>query len=107
MNNDTWNDYKSGWRYTSCPATGNSANQGGTIIMSLVNSIMLNNDAEQMRIFRKAWEAKFERLLQVPKSGPGLGKSYSQNMYGSAEAINLYVNGTGETVSAPGMGMAK
>ncbi len=95
FNNDTWNEQKGGWRYTSCPATINSIGQGGTIIMSVVNNLQINKDLdpEQMRIFRKAWENKFSRLLQVPKSAPGLGKSYSTNMYGSPEAINLYING--------------
>lgn len=94
FNNDTWNEQRAGWRYTSCPATMKSTGQGGTIIMSLVNSISLNQDQEQMRIFRKAWNNKFARLLEVPNnSKPGSGKSYSQNMYGAAEAANLYING--------------
>jgi hypothetical protein len=61
--------------------------------MAVVNSINLNHDSEQLRILRKAWDAKFARLLEVPKTMPGLGKSYSQNMYGSPEAMNLFVNG--------------
>ncbi len=93
FNNDTWNEQRGGWRYTSCPATITSTGQGGTIIMSVVNSINLNQDLEQMRIFRKAWDKKFSRLLEVPNSSPGSGKSYSQNMYGSPEAANLYING--------------
>jgi hypothetical protein len=93
LNNDTWNDYKSGWRYTSCPGTMNSIGQNGVTIMAVVNSVGLNNDPEQLRILRKAWDAKFARLLEVPRTMPGLGKSYSQNMYGSPEAMNLFVNG--------------
>lgn len=34
------------------------------------------------------------RLLKVPRSGPGMGKSYSTIMYGSPEAMTLFVNNT-------------
>ncbi len=92
LNNDTWIDQLSDWRYTSCPATGPTGQQGVTI-MSLVNSISLTGDTEQLRILRKAWDTKFSRLLEVPKTRPGTGKSYSNIMYGSPEAMNLFVNG--------------
>ena len=92
LNNDTWIDQLSDWRYTSCPATGPTGQQGVTI-MSLVNSVSLTGDPEQLRILRKAWDAKFSRLLEVPKTRPGTGKSYSNIMYGSPEAMNLFVNG--------------
>jgi len=91
LNNDTWNDYKGDWRYTSCPATG-PIGQIGVTIMAVVNSVNLNNDPEQLRILKKAWDAKFARLLKVPKTVPGVGKTYSQTMYGSPEAMNLFVN---------------
>jgi hypothetical protein len=91
LNNDTWMDHLSDWRYTSCPATG-PIGQIGVTIMALTNSVSLNNDNEQLRILKKAWEAKFTRLLKVPGSRPGLGKSYSTIMYGSPEAMNLFVN---------------
>jgi hypothetical protein len=93
LNNDTWNDYISDWRYTSCPAT-TPIGQIGVTIMAIVNSISLNKDPEQLRILKKAWSAKFARLLKVPKTGPGLGKTYGLTMYGSPEAMNLMVNGS-------------
>ena len=92
LNNDTWNDHIGDWRYTSCPAT-NPVGQIGVTIMAVVNSVNLNNDQEQLRILKKAWDAKFERLLKAPKSAPGLGKTYGLTMYGSPEAMNLFVNG--------------
>jgi hypothetical protein len=92
LNNDTWIDQLSDWRYTSCPATG-PVGQSGVTIMALVNSVGINNDPEQLRILKKAWDMKFSRLLVVPPTRPGLGKSYSTIMYGSPEAMNLFVNG--------------
>ncbi len=92
LNNDTWIDQKSDWRYTSCPAT-HPVNQPGVTIAALVNSIVMSHDPEQLRILRKAWDAKFQRLLVAPAAQLGLGKSYSTIMYGSPEAINLFVNG--------------
>ncbi|MFC2075573.1 hypothetical protein ACFLT7_00680 [candidate division KSB1 bacterium] len=94
LNNDTWKDEWSDWRYTSCPATRPSGQIGPTI-MSLVNSIRLSDNHEHLRVLRKAWDAKFERLLQAPRTGPGAGKAYSMIMYGSPEAMNLFVNGLG------------
>src|SRR5690606_20011870 len=93
INNDTWKEEISDWRYTSCPAS-NPIGQIGVSIMALVNSISINNDSEQLRILRKAWGEKFTRYLQTPASKPGLGKSYGLTMYGSPEAMNLFVNGT-------------
>ncbi|MDD4873236.1 MAG: hypothetical protein PHR77_21995, partial [Kiritimatiellae bacterium] len=55
--------------------------------------VSINGDKEQLRILRKAWDAKFANLLTVPKTAPGAGKSYSLNMCGSPEAMNLFVNG--------------
>lgn len=92
LNNDTWIDQLSDWRYTSCPATG-PVGQSGVTIMALVNSVGINNDPEHLRILKKAWDMKFSRLLVVPSTRPGLGKSYSTIMYGSPEAMNLFVNG--------------
>jgi len=94
MNRDTWEEQYSGWRYTSCPKSGSGpGRQDGVIVMALVNSVSLTGDAEQLRVLRKAWEAKFERLLVAPTSGPGLGKTYSTIMYGCPEAMHLFVNG--------------
>ena len=92
LNNDTWIEQKSDWRYTSCPAT-NPINQTGVTITSLVNSVVMNRDPEHLRILKKAWNAKFKRLLVAPTAKLGLGKSYSTYMYGSPEAMNLFVNG--------------
>jgi hypothetical protein len=93
LNNDTWIEQKSDWRYTSCPAS-NPINQIGVTIASLVNSVVMNRDPEHLRILKKAWNAKFKRLLVAPATKPGLGKSYSTTMYGSPEAMNLFVNGS-------------
>jgi hypothetical protein len=61
--------------------------------MALVNSVSINGDQEHLRILRKAWDVKFESLKKIPSTRPGLGKSYSTIMYGSPEAMNLFVNG--------------
>ena len=92
LNNDTWIEQHSGWRYTSCPASG-SGSQTGVTIAALVNSVKLNEEPEHLRILQKAWDAKFERLLIAPAARPGVGKTYSTIMYGSPEAMNLFVNG--------------
>ena len=92
LNNDTWMEQRNGWRYTSCPASG-SVGQTGVTIYALINSVKLNRELEHLRILRKAWDTKFERLLIAPTARPGLGKTYSQIIYGSPEAMNLFVNG--------------
>ena len=92
LNNDTWMEQYSDWRYTSCPASGR-VGQTGVTIAALVNSVRLNGEPEHLRILRKAWDKKFERLLIAPTSRPGLGKTYSLIMYGSPEAMNLFVGG--------------
>jgi len=92
INRDTWLEQYSDWRYTSCPAT-NPVGQTGVTIAALVNSVRINGEHEHLRILQKAWDAKFERLLRAPTSRPGLGKTYSTIMYGSPEAMNLFVNG--------------
>jgi len=97
LNNDTWNDYKKGWRYTSCPATMKSVGQSGVTIMALVNSVSINHDPEHLRVLREAWGLKFKKFLEDRLSAkPGLGKTYSTIMYGSPEAMNLFVNGLKE-----------
>lgn len=96
LNNDTWLEERSDWRYTSCPRTG-PIGQTGVTIAALVNSVRLTGDTEHLRILREAWQAKFERLRVAPTARPGLGKSYSTTMYGCPEAMNLFVNGLEET----------
>lgn len=98
LNNDTWLEEISDWRYTSCPRTG-PIGQTGVTIAALVNSVRLTGDAEHLKILRKAWEAKFKRLRVAPTARPGLGKSYSTTMYGCPEAMNLFVNGLDEETS--------
>ncbi|GAA4438686.1 hypothetical protein GCM10023091_19590 [Ravibacter arvi] len=93
LNNSTWHDHLSGWRYTSCPASG-LVDQPGVTIMALVNSVSINGDKEQLRVLKKAWDFRFKNLLDHPlTSRPGLGKVYSATMYGAPEAMNLFVNG--------------
>jgi len=92
LNNDTWIEQRNDWRYTSCPVTG-PVSQTGVTILALVNSVRLNREPEHLRILRKAWDAKFTRLQTAPTAKPGLGKAYSTIMYGSPEAMNLFVNG--------------
>ena len=94
MNRDTWEEQYSGWRYTSCPKSASGpGRQTGVIVMALVNSVAMTGDAEQLRILRKAWAAKFKGLLVAPTSRPGLGKTYSTIMYGCPEAMHLFVRG--------------
>ncbi len=92
LNNDTWIEQLGDWRYTSCPAS-RPIGQIGVTIAALVNSVRLNGEPEHLRILRKAWDAKFQRLLVAPTARPGFGKAYSTIMYGSPEAMNLFVNG--------------
>lgn len=89
INNDTWMEQYSDWRYTSCPASGR-VGQTGVTMAALVNSVRLTADPEHLRILQKAWDTKFERLLTAPRARPGLGKTYSQIMYGSPEVVGLF-----------------
>ncbi len=94
MNRDTWEEQYSGWRYTSCPKSGSGpGRQDGVIVMAVANSVAMTGDAEQLRILRKAWDAKFERLRVAPTSRPGLGKMYSTIMYGCPESVHLFAHG--------------
>ncbi len=89
LNNDTWVDHKAGWRYTSCPASA-FAGQPGVTIMAHVNGIRLNHNPEHARVLRKAWNARFEQLLEEPlPPGPGQGKNYTATVYGCAEASGI------------------
>jgi hypothetical protein len=93
MNRETWEEKHSGWRYTSCPKSSSGpGRQMGVIVMALVNSVTMTGDAEQLRILRKAWKAKFEKLLVAPTSKPGLGKTYSTIMVSCPEAMHLFIN---------------
>jgi hypothetical protein len=88
LDNDTWRDERSDWRYTSCPAS-NLTHQPGVVVMAHVNAVRIANDPEHLRILRLAWQAKFRRLLETPKPGPGQGKAFSSTLYGCAEAVGL------------------
>ncbi len=101
LNRDTWQEQYSGWRYTSCPASSSGpGRQTGVTVMALVNSVKLTGDPEHLRILKKAWKAKFERLKTAPASSPGFGKTYSTIVYGCPEAMNLFINGGQYTESA-------
>ncbi len=97
LNNDTWRDECSSWRYTSCPQS-NVGNQHGVTVMALTNSVKLTGDPEHLRILRKAWDAKFERLrsasaaLADPDELRGFGKTYSSSVYGCPETMALLAN---------------
>ena len=60
--------------------------------LPMLNSVGMTGDAEQLRILRKAWQAKFARLLRAPTSRPGLGKTYSTTVLGCPETIHLLSN---------------
>ncbi|NLD72264.1 MAG: hypothetical protein GX649_06050, partial [Chloroflexi bacterium] len=89
LDNDTWREENTDWRYTSCPASKPRMDQPGVVIMAHVNSIRFSDNPEHLRVLRVAWDAKFERLRQAPEPGPGVGKTYTFLMYGCAEAIGL------------------
>ena len=93
--NDTWDEHRSGWRYTSCPASAFTG-QAGVTVMALVNAVRLAGNPEHRRVLRQAWEAKFEKLLQSQSSGPGQGKSFSSTLLGCAEAAGLLAAEDGE-----------
>ena len=76
LDNDTWREEWRDWRYTSCPATG-PTHQPGVVVMTHVNAVRIADQAEHRRMLRIALEAKFARLLEAPKPGPGQGKDYS------------------------------
>ena len=92
LNKDTWMEQYSDWRYTSCPASGR-VGQTGVTMAALVNSVKLHAEPEHLRILRKAWDTKFKRLLTAPRARPGLGKTYSQIMYGSPETMHFFMVG--------------
>jgi len=88
LDNDTWREELLDWRYTSCPAT-KATGHPGVVVMAHVNGIRISNNPAHLRVLRLAWDTKFQRLLKMPKPGPGHGKGYSSRMYGCAEAIGL------------------
>ncbi len=88
LDNDTWREEWRDWRYTSCPAT-RATGQPGVVVMAHVNGVRIADNPEHLRVLRVAWDTKFQRLLRMPKPGPGHGKGYSSKMYGCAEAIGL------------------
>ena len=88
LRNDAWREQWRDWQYTSCPAS-HHAHQAGALVLAHVNGFRITQDPEYLRILEIAWEDKFKRLLDAPKPGPGLGKTYSATMIGCPEAIGL------------------
>jgi hypothetical protein len=88
LTNDTWDDHRAGWRYTSCPASAFTG-QAGVTVMAMVNAVRLSQNPEHRRVLKKAWEAKFQALLKGQQSGPGQGKAFTSTLYGCAEAAGL------------------
>ena len=88
LNRDTWRDAVAAWRYTSCPASP-IAGRMGLMLLALANSIRLKPDAEHVRIFRKAFQAKLEVLPAPPRSVTWFGKSFTAGILGTAEAAAL------------------
>ena len=85
---DTWVEQRSGFRYTSCPASSFHG-QAGVTVMAVVNAVRLANNPEHLRVLAKAWDAKFEKLLDGLVGGPGQGKAFTATLYGCAEAVGL------------------
>jgi len=83
LNEDRWRECRSGWRYTSCPASP-FGGQPGVTMMAMAGVVRMLGDAEHARILRKAWEALRERYR--PAKGTNAGKSFASTIYGSAEA---------------------
>ncbi|MEI6503847.1 MAG: hypothetical protein WCP21_22780, partial [Armatimonadota bacterium] len=95
LNNDTWREQDSDWRYTSCPQSS-LMNQFGVIMMAQRNGVVLTGDAEQLRILRRAWQTKFTRLqaqleamLEDETSVGLMGKDYGGTVYGCGETVGL------------------
>ena len=87
VDQDTWIDQRSGWRYTSCPASSFSG-QPGVTVTAHVNAVRLSDTPEHLRVLRRAWDAKFTALQKAPSSA-GQGKTYTATVYGCAEAVGL------------------
>ena len=92
LDNDTWIDQRSGWRYTSCPASSFSG-QPGVTVTAHVNAVRLSATPEHLRVLRRAWDARFAALQKAP-SNAGQGKTYTATMYGCAEAVGLLAHTT-------------
>jgi hypothetical protein len=90
INNDTWQEAKLGWRYTSCPASPFSG-QPGVTIQAVASAVRIADDPEHLRVLRKAWDALFKKLKASPKSAGG-GKAFSSTVYGCPETISLLVS---------------
>ena len=85
---DTWVEQRSGFRYTSCPASSFHG-QAGVTVMALVNAVRLANNPEHLRVLAEAWDAKFAKLRDGLDGGPGQGKAFTSTLYGCAEAVGL------------------
>ena len=85
---DTWVEQRSGWRYTSCPASSFHG-QAGVTVMAVVNAVRLADNPEHLRVLAKAWDAKFVKLQDGLGAGSGQGKAFTATLYGCAEAVGL------------------
>lgn len=94
VNNDTWREQDSDWRYTSCPAT-HLTHYSGVTVTAMANSVHLSGDPEHERILRKVWAAKFGYVRQetadvlAGPEGVTFGKRYGSTLYGCAEVVSL------------------
>ena len=90
MDLDTWQDAWRDWQYTSCPAS-NPVGQIGVQVMAHVNAVRIAGNAEHLRVLRRAWQAKSERLCTAmpTQERQGRGKTFSTSMYGCPEAVAL------------------
>ena len=94
LNNDTWIERGSGWRYTSCPASG-GAGRHGVVLAAVANAFRLAGDPEHLRIVRQAWDASLSDMLDRLRRDPWVGKSYSSRVYGCAEVAALLAGQAG------------
>ncbi|MGQ9808854.1 MAG: exo-rhamnogalacturonan lyase family protein [Armatimonadota bacterium] len=85
MNEDLWREEKHGWRYTSCPASPHMG-QPGVTMMAIAGAVALFGKKEHLRILRRAWAGFESAWEKLPAPSPGVGKTYSSSLYGSAEA---------------------
>ena len=88
LNRIVWEEDRSGWRYTPCPAS-HFFGQGGVIMMTMANAVRLLDDPEHKRILRKAWTALFEHRKPDSPKREGVGKAFGSGLYGLAEAASV------------------
>ncbi len=92
LNNDTWKDEFSDWRYTSCPQSIMVGRQG-VIMQAMAASVALTGDPEHKRVLARAWEAT------CAHEGMARGTN--------GKAFTTTLTGTAQTVAALGEGRRK